>query len=253
MIQHELVRDRIMGYPDRGWENDAHVPFFDLKSESNVYPIKSPPLPRDWSVREVVNVSGLPKHLRDDIFDTSTAMYRFQGNCDPEKTKPTDKEYYLNCTDANNDVNTGGVVRPVPSNRFIAEKAADVGALLKPLWEAHPEIARLRVGFHNSGAGSDLFYPSFHVDGNASYVSQGCVWMSKTNPLTGRPYASEFEIARCRSNGTVVFERDTNPLEQEWCRDQALNAGVVRSFGPFYSGSNSLWMLGVGTAVFDRM
>ena len=126
--------------------------------------------------------------------DTSTAMYRFQGNCDPSKSSPSERGYYPNCTDANNDVSTGGVVRPVQSNKHIAQKAADISFILKPIWEAHPEILVLNVGFHNSGAGSALIFPSFQADGTASYVSDGCEWMRKTNPLTGKSYATEEEI-----------------------------------------------------------
>jgi hypothetical protein len=253
LIQHEIVRDRIVGYPDRGWENDTHVPFLDMKSQKRVYPITSPSLQRDWNLTGEFNLSGLPEHLRDGIPDTSTAMYIFQGNCDPDETRPTEKEYYPNCTSANNDVNTGGVVHPVPSNQYIAEKAANIGTLLKPLWESHTDILHLRVGFHNSGAGGDLWHPSFRVDGTVTHVSQGCEWMSQTNPLTGKSYSSQTEIERCHPRGTRVSERDCNPLEQDWCIDQALHPGEVRSVGPFFSASNSMWLIGIGKAVFDRM
>jgi hypothetical protein len=251
MIQYEIVRDRIVGYPDKGWENDTHVPFFDMVTQRNVYPITPPPLPRDWEAEGKFNLAEVPEHLRNGIFDTSTAMFRFQGNCDPEKKRPTDKGYYPNCTSANNDVNTGGVVQPVPSNRFLAEKAAAIGALQKPIWESHPEILRLNVAFHNSGAGASLCYPSFHVDANDSYVSEGCEWMLRTNPLTGKPYGSKAESERCHPKGTLVGERDYNPIEQEWCMDQVLHPGEVRSYGPFYS--HSLWLMAIGQAAFDRM
>lgn len=41
----EFVRDRIVGYPHDGWEEDLHVPFLDMDTNTNKYPLKSAPLP----------------------------------------------------------------------------------------------------------------------------------------------------------------------------------------------------------------
>jgi hypothetical protein len=263
-LQNEIVRDRIVGYPDRGWEDDLHVPFFDTLSQRNVYPIQANPLPRDWSVRiGLLNESMADEHFqeRSDLlkmygtfgFNTSTAIYRFQGNCDPDETDPASVTYYPNCNDANNDVVTGGIVRPVETTKHLAQKAAEIGIIMKPIWESHPEILLLSVGFHNSGAGSDVSFPAFNTDGTAQYISQGCEWMRQINPLTGKPYGTVVEISRCRSRGELVNERDYNPLEREWCADQALHPGKVRNFGPFRSSDDSLWLISLGKAVFDRL
>lgn len=251
MIQYEIVRDRIVGYPDRGWENDTHVPFFDILTQRNVYPIQAPSPQRDWEAEGEFNLAEVPEILRDGVFDTSKAMFRFQGNCDPEKKNPSDKGYYPNCTMANNDVNTGGVVQPVASTQFLAEKAAAIGALQKPIWESHPEILSLNVAFYNSGAGACLCYPSFQVDATETYESEGCEWMLKTNPLTGEPYGSINETRRCHTKGNQVKQREYNPMEHDWCIDQALHPGEVRTAGPFLIHSS--WVLAIGRAVFDRM
>jgi hypothetical protein len=265
-LQIEIVRDRIVGYPDRGWETDSHIAFFDLESNSTAYPIRAAPLPQDWNVTpSVTSPADAREHLQErehwiDLFNTtgvafstSSAMYRFQGNCDPNETDPLSIKYYPNCTKANNNVRTGGVVHPVSTNEKLAEKAADIGYLFKPLWESHPEIVTLGVGFHNSGAGSYLAFPSYTVDGTASYISSGCDWMAEINPFTDEPFATPEEISRCHPNGTKVDERNYNPMERDWCADQALNPSEVRSFGPFRSSSDNLWLIAVGKAIFDRM
>jgi hypothetical protein len=263
-LQGEIVRDRIVGYPDRGWEDDLHVPFFDMLSQRNVYPIEGNPLPRDWNVTVgVLNESMAEENLqeRSDLikiygafgFSTSTAMYRFQGNCDPDETDPSSVTYYPNCKDANNDVITGGVVRPVETTKYLALKAAEIGILMKPIWESHPEILLMSVGFRNSGAGSDVSFPAFYADGTTQYISQGCEWMRQINPLTGKPFGTVVEIARCRPSGELVNERDYNPLERQWCADQALHPGKVRNFGPFRSSNDFFWLISLGKAVFDRL
>jgi hypothetical protein len=263
-LQGEIVRDRIVGYPSSGWEDDRHVPFFDTLSQRNVYPIEGTPLPRDWNVTiGVLNESMAAENLqeRSDLvkiygsfgFNTSTAIYRFQGNCDPDEMDPFSATYYPNCTDANNDVETGGVVRPVESTKYLAKKAAEIGILMKPIWESHPEILLMSVGFRNSGAGSELLFPAYTAVGTEHYISQGCEWMRTINPFTGKPYGTLEEISRCRSEGEVVNERDYNPLERQWCADQALHPGKVRNFGPFRSSADFLWLISLGKAVFDRL
>jgi len=263
-LQAEIVRDRIVGYPSSGWEDDLHVPFFDTLSQRNVYPIEGNPLPRDWSVTiGALNESMAEENLQERFdlvkiygifgFNTSTAIYRFQGNCDPDETDPSSAAYYPDCKDANNDVVTGGVVRPVETTKYLAQKAAEIGILMKPIWESHPEILLLSVGFHNSGAGSEVSFPAYTAIGTAQYISQGCEWMRKINPRTDKPYGTVVEVARCRSEGEVVNERDYNPLERQWCADQAQYPGKVRTFGPFRSSADSLWLISLGKAVFDRL
>ena len=125
----ELTTDRIVGYPDDQWETDEHVPFLDTLSGKNVYPILTDTLPPDWNITMNVNESNYQEHVQDRWpwysrfpISTASAAYRFQGQCDPEENDPAAATYYKNCTDANNDYSTGGVVQPTSTNRYLAER-----------------------------------------------------------------------------------------------------------------------------------
>jgi hypothetical protein len=173
----ELIRDRIVGYPHEGWQNDSQIPFTNLQG-NNVYPLKSKLLPRDWMVQPNVNVANHEEHVLE-LFDllqkqhmavhgheffphhgtpalsTESSTFVFQGNCDPSLTDQ-DRDhaaYYPNCTDANNDGTTGGVVRPTSTSAGLEAKAADIGAILKPIWESSGDIMLVSVHFVNQGAG----------------------------------------------------------------------------------------------------
>lgn len=77
--------------------------------------------------------------------------------------------------------------------------------------------------------------------------------MREKNPNTDLPYGTEEEIARCHPNGTRVPGREYNPLERQWCRDQALNPFKAVIVGPYLDAFiNDLWLLTIGKAVFDR-
>ena len=263
-LQSEVVRDRIVGYPEPGWEDDQYVPFLDILSGQNQYPLQGIPPIRDWEVNSTFISSSATEDLQDRAtilnlngssyyFDTSRYSYRFQGNCDPSISDPHDSNYYPNCTEANNNVDTGGVIQPVATNKFLAEKSAAIGVFMKPLWESHPEVLVLGMGFHNSGAGAMLDFPAFKISAASSYTSQGCEWMAETNPLTREPYGTSEEIARCHPRGTHVDQREFNPLERGWCADQALHPLEVRMFGPYQESDHGVWLMTFGTAVFDRM
>jgi hypothetical protein len=161
--------------------------------------------------------------------------------------------YYQNCTDANNDLSIGGVVQPTSTNRYLAEKASDLGALLKPVYEAIPDARTIGIYFVNSGAGSSLVFPGHMIDGTSHYESVGCDWMRQTNPNTGLPFATDEEISRCHPKGTLVSGREYNPLERQWCRDQALKHNSSTCVGPYLDAFvNDLWLLTFGKAIFDR-
>jgi hypothetical protein len=213
----EIVQDRIVNYPFEGWEEDLYVPFLDMDSGTNKYPLKSPLLPLDWQVVANVNESNLDEHFQEraewakNLFPVaSIPSYFFQGICDPKETNITGHFYYENCTDANNDWRTGGVVAPTPTSKGLYEKAADIGPLLKPIFETHEDLSIVGVYFKNSGAGSMVQYPgpsTYWGSMSLPYISAGCDWMRKTNPHTGSPFATEEEISRCRPNGTNVLRR----------------------------------------------
>ena len=207
-IMTEITQDRIVGYPDRGWEDDRNVPFLDMDTNTNKYPLKAPPVPLDWNITWNVNRENAVEHVQErskwigDAPVMSTASYFMQGTCDPSVTDPNHPAYYENCTAANNDVITGGVVAPSPTNQALYQKSGDLGALLKPLFEAHNEILRIGLHFSNGGAGAVLTYPGFAIDGTAKpYKSIGCDWMREINPYTDMPFANETEIQRCHPAG----------------------------------------------------
>jgi hypothetical protein len=260
-IMVEATRERIAGYPDEGYEDDRHVPFPDMVSGSNKYPLKSPPAPLDWDINVNVNPSNAEEHLQERaIFalmyqiSSESASYFIQGACDPAETNSSSLRYYPNCTEANNDIETGGVLAPTNTSKWIHEKAADLVVFLKPLFESNPVVILNGVYFHNSGAGATIEYPGNVREGNRDpYVSDGCDWMREINPHNGKPFATEEEIARCHLEGTLVQQREYNPVERPWFKDFVLNSGQVRLYGPFKATGGGIPLVIMGRAIFDRM
>lgn len=135
--------DRFAGYPTTS--DDSLMPFFDILSGTNVYPLKNDPLPLEWDFRHTSNEGGnvngnnFAEHVQHRWewykynwrLSTMSAAFAMQGTCDPCATDPDVMEYYPNCTDANNDVATGGVVAPNPTNAQVYRKAADLSPFLK--------------------------------------------------------------------------------------------------------------------------
>lgn len=288
----EIVRDRISNYPLEGWEDDGRVPFVTVDNGRRLYPLRNPLLPRDWNVTINVNGSNHREHLQE-LFEllnkqhdpdnthqhetefvpklsTVSAAYSFQGNCDPRATSENDPTYYEGCTDEHNNATSGGI-QPTSTSAGLEQKAADIGALLKPIWESRADLLQVTVHFVNEGAGSLVHFPSFvHSNRRKAYRSQGCDWLhTHANPYTGRPFLTQEQTQRnCRPNGTWVDARDFNPLEQAWCRDQALHPNETRFFGPIIDGFFTpggldvieveeghevfFWVMRVGRAIFDR-
>lgn len=260
-IMAEIARDRIVGYPYNGYEHDIHVPFYDADQGRNVYPMRGDPLPLNWNITINVNDSNYMEHAQErwhwydgTPLSTVSASYTFQGTCDPRANR-TQPYFYENCTDANNNVTTGGVVRPTPTNQFLYEKSSELGLFLKPLWESVQEAYIIGFYFVNSGAGSlTAFPPKYATLRRGSYTSIGCDWMNATNNFTGKPLATPDEIKRCHPEGEFVEEVEYNPLERPWCREEALNPNKTISYGPYLNvGQGLLWLVTVGRAVFDRM
>jgi type II secretory pathway pseudopilin PulG len=145
---HELMIDRIVGYPEPGWENDTYVPFVDYDTGQNKYPLQAQPLPLDWDIELNINEDNKDEHLQErsdlvdlfSVFSTSSASYFMQGACNPKETNPESLSYYTNCTAANNDVTTGGILYPTQTNYGLYQNSADLAVLLKPLYESDPEI-----------------------------------------------------------------------------------------------------------------
>ena len=81
-----------------------------------------------------------------------------QGQCDPRETDENAKNYYPSCTMTNNDISTGGIVRPTTTNKLLAEKAVDLQTFLKLIYEQHEDVKRVGVYLTNSGAGASVLF-----------------------------------------------------------------------------------------------
>ncbi|CAB9518466.1 expressed unknown protein [Seminavis robusta] len=281
-ILAELVRDRIVGYPNDGWEDDLHVPFPVQQQDSNDNnnnnntnnPNKSKPIPTQIAtLTQRLEHHSKPKRYKPPrtstgtgLLATTSSVFSFQGNCDPSVYSPADPAYYPRCTDANNNASTGGVVFPTTTAAGLEQKAADIGIFLKPLWESRSDMITVGVHLENSAAGATVHFPAFvHRNEPDAYESIGCDWMhTNDNPLTHKPFATPAQTAKCHPAGTMVPRREFNPMEQAWCRDMALNPEKTVFVGPMLdpldpTGSMGLtspdervWSLLSGRAVFDR-
>ena len=258
----EITQDRLMGYPQPGWEDDRFVPFFDTESQGYKYPLHNPNAIRhDWDIVVNVNTSNAREHLInragpfvDNIpISTATPSFHMQGSCDPKSNKG-ERGFVENCTAAHNNIETGGLVAPSLTTKPLFEKAADIGLLLKPIYESVSEIFLLGLYFTNFGAGVSMHFPGFTQDSNdLPYKSIGCEWMENINPKTGRPFATPEEISRCHPEGTMVDQREYNPLERSFFRDFALEGDRMHLYGPNSSPDQLAPLISIGRAVFDRL
>lgn len=262
----EIVRDRIVGYPYEGWEDDRYVPFVDRETGRRMYPLKADLLPRDFEMTTNLNVDNstmLREQIQEraetyagtpflKIWNTESSMFTFQGNCDPTLTDPNDLGFYPFCTEENNDASLGGKINPTETLAPLEQKAADIGVFTKAIFEAQPLAHSVGVWFVNSGAGAGVQFPSFAATPGLEFTSSGCDWMKEINNYTGRPYGTDVEIKRCTPEGMRSTIREYNGLERMWCADQALNPGETRIFGPYAGATWLSWRLTIGRAVFDR-
>ena len=270
----ELVLDRIVGYPEEGWEDDKHVPFSDMDSEErnmfsgeimekNVYPIRAEAVPLDWRINiditeeNAANVAPGRENWLDlvkHIATYSTGAFFFQGACDPAMKSPTWVTYYPNCTEANNDLATGGIIRPSNKVQGLYRKSAEIGLLLRPLFEASSDVFSIGIHYFNDGAGASMNYPGHLHNGlSVTYNSTGCEWMRNLNPRTGRPYGTEEQISKCHPKGEMVWGREYNPNEREWFQHFVLNGkGSTVWYGPYSFGGADIVRLSVGKALYDR-
>jgi hypothetical protein len=75
--------------------------------------------------------------------------------------------------------------------------------------------------------------------------------MGEINPHSGQPFATQEEIARCHPAGTLVHQRENNPVERQWFKEFVLNSEEVRLFGPIRA--SGILAVVFGRAIFDRM
>jgi HAMP domain-containing protein len=260
-LMAEFARDRIVGYGEEGWDDDRYVPFFDIESQTNKYPLRSPPLPLDWQINPNIVSENAWEHLQERTplnpegrLTSQSSSFAMQGTCDPNITDSNHFNYYPNCTDENNNILTGGKVQPVSTAKAIYDKAGDLNVFLKPLFESQRDAYFLGIYFHNAGAGATLTYPGVSRGGYLeTYESGGCDWMRNTNPYTKRPFGTDEEIGRCHMQGTVVSEREFNPMEEIWCQEMALHPEKVVKYGPYTrANSGNFRLMSAGTGIFDR-
>lgn len=258
----EAVKDRIVGYPYSGWQNDSFVPFFDTETQTRMYPLAQPPPPMEWNITPNVDVLNVKEHDPErepwlELFPeitTATGAYFMQGSCDPSVTDPKRKTYYPNCTEENNNMETGGIIQPTETNKWLYEKSGDLSVFLKVIWESQHDALTAGIYFHNSGAGSQVVFPGYYWPGQEQppYVSQGCDWMKEINPHTGSPYATNDDFLKCHPKGTLVPQREYNPAERPWYQAMVSNPDELVWYGPYISFDHGAVIITVGKTIFDR-
>lgn len=261
----DITRDRIVGYPDEGWEDDRFVPFFDIETQRNIYPLQSLATPLDWNLSRTIdfrfgeNMEHFPNVKIDNVrrhFFTSSAegfesgslssasgMYHFQGCCNPGAKHVWERSYYPNCTDDNNNIETGGSIQPTNTSQWLQRKSGDLAVFLKAIYEAQPNALMTSIFFANSGAGSVVSYPGYTIEAG-SYISRGCDWLSEVNPRTNKSFATTEEIARCHPKGKRVNNREYNPLEREWYIDCILHSEFSWD-GPYKAFDSGIELISV--------
>lgn len=260
----EATRDRIVGYPLPGWEEDRYVPFFDTEQQRNVYPLNMPPAPLDWNMTSnLVEPGDYHEHFQDRVLPrldaaeespvtTATGVFLMQGSCNPAQKDPEGLGYYEGCTDSNNDIESGGILQPVNTTRYFHRVSGDLVALAKPIFEAQKELLLMGVYFVNRGSGAAVYFPGQKTP-NGVFVSEGCDWMNNTNPYTSKPFGTAEEIARCHPKGQNVSTREYNPLIRGWIQGVMREPEKVFWFGPFLAYDVGSRLVCASKAVFDRM
>ena len=184
---------------------------------------------------------------------TSTPTFFFPGICDPTADEGT-FSHHPNCSEASNDLDTGGTIFPSNETRLLFEKASDIGVLLKPIYESNQDIVFAGVYFRNQGAGAGVVFPGVMRDSrSAPYRSSGCDWMNNLNPYTGEPMAPPEEVAKCHPAGSFVHQREYNPLERAWFGAFARDPTELNWYGPYRSNDDGEPLLSTGRLVFDRV
>ena len=254
----EMTRDRFAGYPDALFSNDPPIPFANLDGAPREYPIIGPPIPLDWELKEdnfqLNDRVRREWYLADQPVSTEYSDFFFQGACDPSISDPNNPAYYAGCTDANNDISTGGIVNPSNYTEAIYERAKDLAPILKAMFEYNADIFEVGVFFANQGAGASIKFPQKLLDATNLFISEGCDWLNSLNPMDpSRPILNNDLTENCPAKGEPVKGRDYNPLIREWCQRQALDPDQsITVDGPYLDAFvEGNWLLSFGKAVFD--
>ena len=254
---YEATRDRFEGHPN---PSDDEVPFFDVESASNVYPMTGPTMPMEWNVSANVDETNYEEFLQsrwkiyqDTPVDTRQAGFIIQGACDPEERDPSSGTYWPNCTASNNDIRTGGVISPSNQTELYYRKAADMVPMLRSLFEEWEVIRDLGLYFLNQGAGASINYPQYPASTHSTYMSIGCEWLLLPNPLDpSKSIGTEDMLKNCRPSGERVSSRLYNPIERPFCREQALNPDKIFIQAYENAWDPGEWLLFLGRGVYDR-
>jgi hypothetical protein len=268
-IIEEAFQDRFQGYPNSIVGEDNSVPFRDIVTGRNIYPIVGDPMFLDWQVPADVTQDNYLEHVTNPLrwehflskqpaVSTKSAVFYYQGSsCDPNATEDSENDllYWPNCTAANHNITTGGVIHPVPTLGPIYRGSNDLLPLFKAIYEVTPDIQDLGLYFASMGAGASFFFPAYpRTIKDSYYTSVGCDWMATPNPIDPSlgPIGKPVEISRCHKKGESVSSTLYNPLERGWCRDQALNPHKtqVDAISDAFNGQD--WLLSVGRAIYDR-
>lgn len=259
-ILYEVTRDRFQGYPT--FVDDSQVPFRNMDNNESVYPLVGIPLPLDWQLGSLVteetdqeHVQGRQKWYGGNSLSTANGFFIMQGACDPSETDPLSRTYWPNCTEANNDISTGGIMRPSNLTSVIHRKASDLVPTIKALYEYNQDLKEIGVYFANQGVGATVSFPHYELSAQNTYTATGCEWMKEPNPYDpSRPIATQEEIDQCYPEGTVLSSREYSPLGRAWCRDQALEPERIVMDGPFLDAFvDDNWLVSSGRAVYDRI
>ena len=269
-LLYEATLDRMAGYPD--FLDDSQVPFYDTISQTNQYPVRGPNALLDWQIKEIdvlVNEENQQELVQDRWswynqnapLSTSRAAYFMQGICDPNVTDPSYRTYFAGCTDANNDISTGGVISPSPFNSVIHRKTSDLGPLLKSLYEFYSDVKELGLYMSNGGAGGTLIFPHYELNWTTTYVSNGCNWLLEPHPYDpeNKLIGTLADFERCEANGlhvndAIISSRLYNPMDREWCKNQALQPEKAHLYGPYLSAwHTNEWFVSIGRSVYDRI
>ena len=262
-IIKEAVNDRFEGYPV---DSDNHIPFLDMDTNSRIYPINGESmdiLKLDWQIEPNVNESNYMEHfqsqerweyLKPKRASTANGGFLFQGICDPNVTNSSRNTYWPNCSIANNNISSGGVISPSNTAKQIYRKGSDIIPLMKAVFEAHLDLEEIGLYFANSGSGATITFPGYPLLENATYESIGCEWMNAINPYDKeKTIGTQEMIDRCRKEGEVVESRIYNPMERGWCRDQALYPDQLDFSIVQNAFNNSQWVISQGKGIYDRI
>jgi hypothetical protein len=260
-LVHDVIQDRFEGYPN---PSDDEVPFFDMETETNIYPIIGEPMPIRWDVQNNTNednyeefVDSRWKYFKNISVDTTNAGFSFQGSCDPSETNSSGRSYGSNCTFANNNITTGGVVAPSEETEMYHRKGSDLVPILRALFETREQIREIHISFLNNGAGATITYPQYALSHQLNYISDGCEWLLSQNPLLSRnpnkdgKIGNEKMLQNCHKKNETVSNFQYNAMERKWCRDQALSPNLIHIQTVVDAQTNE-YLIQIGKSVYDR-